>query len=122
MSGSTLRNRLKSILNALGLPTEPTNGMKPLELASIRAGSATWIMQTTESLDFLQRRGRWANRKMMDIYVQELTAMIYLQRVHPAAKEKVIKIASAFPEVLARAQQFVACQVPPSTWPSLFLT
>lgn len=122
MSGSTLRSRLKAILQALGLPTTQGDGLRPLELASVRAGAATWIMQTTESPDLLQRRGRWANRKMMDIYVQEISAILYLQRVPPTTKEKVLQVASAFPAVLRRAQQFVDGQVPTATWPTSFLT
>eukprot|EP00435_Cladocopium_sp_Y103_P059653 s1616_g21.t1 len=70
-SGSTLRNRFHQVLAALKLPLEPYNGLRPLELASIRAGAATWIISMLESGDLLQRRGRWANRRMMDIYVQE---------------------------------------------------
>lgn len=122
MSGSTLRARLRSILKALDLPTTSGGPVRPLELPSIRAGSATWIMATTESPDLLQRRGRWANRRMMDIYVQEITAMIYLQRVPEATKDKVLQVASAFPAVLKQAQQYVSGHVPTSTWPTLFLT
>eukprot|EP00438_Fugacium_kawagutii_P032989 Skav223990 [mRNA] locus=scaffold6785:46494:53610:+ [translate_table: standard] len=121
-SGSTLRQRFKTILKALDLPTQHDGSVRALELASVRAGSATWIMQTTESPDLLQRRGRWANRKMMDIYVQEISAVIYLQQIAPATKDKVLGIASAFPAVLLRAQQYVDASIPTSTWSSLFLT
>eukprot|EP00438_Fugacium_kawagutii_P026376 Skav206097 [mRNA] locus=scaffold2150:279958:280638:- [translate_table: standard] len=122
LSGSTLRSRLKSVLHALSLPTKAQDGIRPLELASIRAGSATWIMQTTESPDLLQRRGRWANRKMMDIYVQEISALVYLQKVPKPTKDLVVQISSSFPAVLARAQQYTDAQVPSETWASLFLT
>lgn len=121
-SGSTLRARLKSVLHALSLPTSNVDGLKALELASIRAGSTTWIMQTTESPDLLQRRGRWANRKMMDIYVQEISALVYLQKIDPRTKDKVLQISESFPAVLARAQQYVSAQVPTRTWATLFLT
>eukprot|EP00435_Cladocopium_sp_Y103_P047077 s582_g13.t1 len=56
-SGNTLRNRLRAVLAALQLPLTNAGGLRPLELASIRAGSATWLMQTVESGDLLQRRG-----------------------------------------------------------------
>eukprot|EP00435_Cladocopium_sp_Y103_P060225 s990_g22.t1 len=79
-SGQTLRTRFHQVLSALKLPLVTLDGVRPMELSSIRAGAATWIMQTTESADLLQRRGRWANRKMMDIYVQEVTALVYLKK------------------------------------------
>ena len=122
MSGSTLRARFRDILKALSLPTSTHNGAKPLELASIRAGSATWILQTTEDGDLLQRRGRWANRKMMEIYVQEVTALIYLQRMPELTRTQVLKIADAFLEVKAKALQFSYASIPTSAWYRLFRT
>ena len=121
MSGATLRSRFRSILEALQLPLQHWQGMRPLELASIRAGAATWILQTTESGDLLQRRGRWQNRKMMDIYVQEMTALIYLQRVPDSTRSRVLSIASSFPSVLHRARQFTLAKIPTSLWYKLFL-
>lgn len=73
-SGNTLRNKFRSVLQALRLPLSLFNGCKALELASIHAGSATGLMQTLESADLLQRRGRGANRKMMDM--QERMALV----------------------------------------------
>ena len=67
LSGGILRSRFKQVLKALKLADSTFNGARPVELAFIRAGSATRIMQVLESEDLLQRRGRWANRKMMDI-------------------------------------------------------
>eukprot|EP00435_Cladocopium_sp_Y103_P063603 s567_g25.t1 len=63
LSGATLRSRFKSVLQALKLPLTSYNGARPLELASIRAGAATWLIQCLENGDLLQRRGRWANRR-----------------------------------------------------------
>eukprot|EP00435_Cladocopium_sp_Y103_P028739 s1351_g7.t1 len=104
LSGATLRTRFRQALHALQLPLENYNGARPLELASIRAGAATWIMQMLENGDVLQRRGRWANRKMMDIYVQEVTALIYLKRVPPATREVVTTVADSFLLVLNKAE------------------
>lgn len=47
-----------------------------------------------ENGDLLQRPGRWANRKMMGIYVQEVTALVYLKRVPEQTKKHVFLIAS----------------------------
>ena len=77
-------------------------------------------MQVVESGDFLQRRGRWANRKMMDIYVQEVTAQLYLQKVPPESKQTVLQVASSFSAVLQRAQAFQRANIPLNAWHLLF--
>jgi len=119
-SGSTLRSRFHAILQALQLPLDTVNGVRPLELASVRAGAATWVMQTTESGDLLQRRGRWANRRMMDIYVQEVTALVYLKRVPEHTKNHVLMVSDSFLQVLAKAELFTQARIPPSSWFVLF--
>eukprot|EP00435_Cladocopium_sp_Y103_P019932 s4028_g4.t2 len=111
-SGNTLRSRFRCILQALQLPLVPHNDTRPLELASIRAGSATWLMQMVESGDLLQRRGRWANRKMMDIYIQEVTAQIYLQKVPAATKDIVLAVADSFLLVLNKAEALLRARIP----------
>ena len=121
-SGQTLRSRFQSVLRALQLPEQVYNGVRPLELASIRAGAATWIMSTMESGDLLQRRGRWANRKMMDIYVQEVTALLFLQQMPSGTKQTVIQVASSLLEVLHRAEQMVRANIPTNVWSILFMS
>ena len=121
-SGSTLRNRFHQVLRALELPLSSYNGARALELASIRAGAATWIIQRIESGDFLQRRGRWANRKMMDIYIQEVSALMYLMRVPATTKNKVLTIADSFLGVLAKAEFLLRAKIPVQAWHVLFQT
>ena len=73
-----------------------------------------------ENGDLLQRPGRWANRKMMDIYVQEVTALVYLKRVPEQTKKHVFLIADYSFEVLHKATIFSQARIPPSTWYVLF--
>ena len=96
------------------------NGARALELASIRAGAATWIIQRIESGDLLQRRGRWANRKMMDIYIQEVSALMYLMRVPVSSKNKVLTVADSFPGVLDKAELLLRANIPSQAWHVLF--
>lgn len=117
LSGSTLRSRFRSVMQALQLPLVSFNGCRPLELASIRAGAATWLMQTMESPDMLQRRGWWANRKMMDIYIQEITAVVYLQRMPAATKSVVLTVADSFLNVVNIAETFIQAKIPTNAWP-----
>ena len=70
-SGQTLRTRLRQLLAALWLPTGRWH------LGSLRAGGATWLLQTTEDAELTRRRGRWINAKMMEIYIQEIQATAF---------------------------------------------
>ena len=120
LSGATLRARFRSVLGALKLPLSSYNGARPLELANIRAGAATWLIQVLENGDLLQRRGRWANRRMMEIYVQEMSALLYLRKVPLETKEQVLSVASSFLEVVQKAEIFLRAKIPVRSWHTLF--
>ena len=115
-SAQTLRNRLKSVLEVMGLPVSPTSKLKPLDLGSFRPGGATHIIQVTEDGDLLQRRGRWANRKMMEIYVQEVSSLLFLKHVDPKARQKVLQLAGAFPELRQKATAYTSAKIPSAVW------
>lgn len=119
-SGQTLRTRFQTLMRALGLPLAVHNGMKPLDLGSLRAGGATWLMQTTESTDFVQRRGRWINGKVMNIYLQETTALQYLKSLPPSIVEKIMILAKSFPAVLEKAELLTFSKIPTQSWFILF--
>jgi hypothetical protein len=118
-SGQTLRNRLKQILFALHLPVTKTLQLKPLDLGSLRSGGATWLISTTEQSDLVMRRGRWLNAKTMSIYLQESMAVLYLQKVPPGAKERVLLFAAYFQQLLTRATGFQKAMVPTKIWNNL---
>ena len=92
-SGQTFRARSKTILEALALPSSPQRDMRILDPGSLRAGGATYIIQTTESGELCRRRGRWANYKMMEIYVQELNSLLYMQKISTLASRRSLKLA-----------------------------
>lgn len=77
-------------------------------------------MQTMESPDMLQRRGRWANRKMMDIYIQEITAVVYLQRMPAETKSVILTVADSFLNVVNKAEIFIRAKIPTNAWQILF--
>ena len=115
-SAQTLRLRLRSVLSALWLPVTQSQKIKPLDLGSFRPGGATHIIQMTEDGDLLQRRGRWANRKMMEIYVQEVSSLLYLKQVDPRSRQRVLQLAGAFPDFLQKATAFTAASIPTHVW------
>ena len=52
-SSATLRQRLRTILQKLGLPWKAGSRPKQLNLASLRAGGATWPISQSESSELV---------------------------------------------------------------------
>ena len=119
-SSQTLRTRFRSLLNGLGLPTGVVGGRRPLDLGSLRAGGATWLLNMSENPDLTRRRGRWLNNKTMEIYVQEASSVLYLSTVSDVSREKIFLLVRAFPEILQRSLQLTAAGVQPHVWPFIF--
>jgi hypothetical protein len=116
----TLRNRFKSLLRALQLPSENPSHPKALDLGSLRSGGATFIIQMTENTELCRRRGRWANPRMMDIYVQEVMALQYMKLLTSSGRQLILDVAKCFSNVFDNAMQFQKAQIPTSHWYNLF--
>ena len=72
LSPSALRRRFAALQKALGLPTQRTPETVPYDLASLRAGGATFLLQQFGDTALVQRRGRWMSHRVMEIYLQEI--------------------------------------------------
>ena len=105
-SGQTLRLRLRCLLKAVGLPTVRVGDAKPLDLGSLRAGGATWALSMTEDAELIRRRGRWISAKTMEIYIQELSAALFLTTLDPQVRKNILMLASLFPVLLQKSQSF----------------
>ena len=119
-SGSTLRLRFKSLLQALHLPLNTLSGIRPLDMGSLRAGGATWILSVTEDSELVRRRGRWLTSRTMEIYLQETSAIRYILCLSQDQRQWVLQIAHAFIPTLFHAEQLAAAQIPLSSWFILF--
>ena len=104
-SAQTLRSRFKSILGGIGLDSSGSSSGKALDLGSMRAGGATWLLETTENGNLVQRRGRWISEKVMALYIQELTANIFMARLSEPVKNKILRLAHAFPHLSSKAAE-----------------
>ena len=122
MSGQTFRVRFRQILVSLSLPTAACDGQKPLDPGSLRAGGASFLLLSTEDSELVRRRGRWANHKMMEIYVQEVTALTYTKQLNDAALHRVTQTARSFPAVLRQAVALQAANIPLKAWFWIFST
>ena len=119
-SGSTLRHRLERALQVLGLPHRPGQKPKPLTLASLRPGGATWLIRATESAELVRRRGRWASFRVIEIYLQEVAAETYINDLGDDVKNQVFEAMELFPEILCTAFRYAASSFPSATWQFFF--
>ena len=115
-SGQTLRNRFRAILEELGITNDTRLNGKGLDLASLRPGGATWLIQTTENGELTRRRGRWVNQRVMDIYIQEVSCFQFLASLSPTSRSKVLQLCSAFPFLLQHAERLWEAHVPSAVW------
>ena len=116
LSSATLRSRLMKLLTQLDLPSKPHESPKPMSLASFRPGGATHLMNLTESAELVRRHGRWASFRIMEIYLQEVSASTYLNLVTPQARENVLLGFRLFPVIFKEVLKFNASKIPPSAW------
>ena len=114
-SGQTLRLRLKQVLKGIGIDNVTINNTG-LDLGSLRPGGATWILQQTEDSEFTRRRGRWINQRVMEVYIQEISAFSCLAAIPENARQSVYSRSEFFPLALNKAEQFWHAAIPPSVW------
>ena len=119
-SGQTLRTRFRSLLQAAKLDTTKSIHGKLLDLGSLRAGGATWMIGVTENTEITRRRGRWINTRTLEIYVQEVAAAVFLADISPKVRDHVVYLAQAFPKILERVLQLHQSNVLPQVWPVIF--
>ena len=115
MSPQTLRKRLDSLLTRVGA-SPPPRGVRSIDLGSFRAGGATYMLQATEDSELIRRRGRWASARVMEIYLQEITASTYLPALSAEQKQKILVIASGFSAVLHQAVIWTNAGIANSVW------
>lgn len=119
-SPQTFRNRFRSVLEALGMPSHHTPKLKCLDPGSLRAGGATWLMQTTDNGELVRRRGRWANYRIMEVYIQEVSSLLYLQKLPGETRSKIIAVAEFFHLVVEKADDFLHAGIPLNAWFIIF--
>jgi hypothetical protein len=96
-SYSTLRAHLSYYLSALGLPT------RLVTLGGMRGGGATYHYLLYHDVPTLQRRGRWANIRSLEHYVQEAAVVLGASSwVVGSAGPLLEKLSSLAPLLLAR--------------------
>ncbi|CAE7627177.1 unnamed protein product [Symbiodinium sp. CCMP2456] len=119
MSAQTLRKRFYEVLARLGMPRSGGRE-RPLDLGSLRPGGATYLLQLTEDSELVRRRGRWISHKIMEIYLQEVSASTFVADLDSACRDKVLTASAAFTGLLSQVAKWAKAGVPPSVWFSLW--
>ena len=120
-SPQTLRNRFQRLLAAVKLDQLPAGLSKGLDLGSLRAGGASWMMLVTEDSEMVRRRGRWLSSKIMEIYVQEVSAIQFLHQLPDTTRRLVLTGTDLFPKILQQLLQWHASGTPESAWKYLLV-
>ncbi|CAE7219683.1 unnamed protein product [Symbiodinium microadriaticum] len=120
-SAQTLRTRFRQLCGALQqLPWGSGSKTPGLELASLRAGGATWLLMADEDSELVRRRGRWLTSKIMEIYIQEVSSIQFLPSLKAETKRLVRAALEAHEDVVRKAEFFTATGILPDMWYRLF--
>ena len=115
-SGQTLRGRFGKLLEVLGLSGPLGDSGRGLDLGSLRAGGATWLLLTSEDSELVRRRGRWLNSRTMEIYIQESSALQFLPSLNHRTRKLILHAVTVFPQVLAKFLEFDRLGIPKNAW------
>ena len=111
-SASTFRSRFDMLMQRLEIAELPLNRNRKLDLGSLRAGGATWLLSVSEDAELVWRRGRRLNRRTMEIYIQEISSLQFVHRVPAHTQEKLYFLVRCFQDILAKAEQLVLIGTP----------
>lgn len=103
-SAASLRARFGALVSFFSIPFKDGAG---LTLASLRPGGATFWYARTDATEWVRFRGRWASSRMLETYIQEVNARSVMPALHPEARRKLQRFASAAPALLTAATQLL---------------
>ena len=115
-SGQTMRQRFQKLLSALRLDTLKNHLARGLDLGSLRAGGASWLLMTSEDSELTRRRGRWITSKIMEIYVQEVSSLQFMPSLPSDVKKLIVEGMTLFPWILAQADELCRARIPDQDW------
>ena len=119
-SPQTMRSRFQRLLESLSLDKLPGDIGRKIDLGSLRAGGASWLLLVSEDSELTRRRGRWITTKVMEIYIQEAWAIQFLSRLPSSVREQLLSGAVLFQWALDLVGSWWQAAIPESAWPILF--
>ena len=116
LSQQTMRSRFQALLKSLRLDGKLRGTTRGLDMGSLRAGGASWLLTVSEDGEMVRRHGRWLNTKVMDIYVQEVASVQFLHRIPGDIKDAVLTGAAVFSLLLNQVMFFSSSRIPRVAW------
>ena len=121
------RDRFKRVGRALDLPIEchqrnaPLDGpLNVLDLGGLRARGAIDWLRVTEGEAFCVRQGGWGNRELMNIYLQEFTAVSLLSTLPARTQRQIVSVARYIPFFTNAAVVLLREGIPATHWTKIF--
>ena len=114
-----MRLRFQKLLAANSLDEMPKGVSRGIDLGSLRAGGASWLLMVSEDSELTRRRGRWITAKVMEIYVQEAWAIQFMPRLPQKTKDKISKGIAIFDWILEQCVGWRQAAIPDAAWPVL---
>ena len=118
-SGQTMRTRFQKLPEANKLDALPPPDSLGLDLCSLRAGGASWLMMRSEDAELTRRRGRWITNNVMEVYIQEVSNLQFMLNLPSQTKKIIVSGVEFFPWALARANALKRAMIPEVVWPIL---
>eukprot|EP00438_Fugacium_kawagutii_P033109 Skav219660 [mRNA] locus=scaffold1257:38988:40049:+ [translate_table: standard] len=119
-SPQTMRRRFSQLQQALGIDTKRTSSNTPYDLASLRPGGATFMLQSTEDAELVRRRGRWISSRVLEVYLQEASVNTHHQRLSGESRKKIGELAASFSRILSKSIFLLQTRIPSHLWPWLW--
>ena len=104
LSSATLRRRFGDLMKALKLPDATNGRFKPFDLSSFRPGGASHLLNSCEDSEDVRRRGRWPTTCTVEIYLQEVLYVTYVENLPKASKE-IIGLAASGSQAFCRRRR-----------------
>ena len=82
---SMFRRQWNAIMKKLQIPhMQHVRGATP---AVLRGSGATFLYQSSEDVQWVAWRGRWARNRTLEFYLQEVSAQLLVHELPPAARQ-----------------------------------
>ena len=119
MSQQTMRSRFQKLLKSVGLEGPARGSFRGIDMGSLRAGGASWLLSVSEDSELVRRRGRWISSKVMEIYVQEVASIQFLHKVDKSTRDRILAGTAVFPLLLDLVCKYYTAGIPRVAWQSL---
>ena len=87
---SMFRRQWNAIMKQLSIPhSQLQRGATP---AVLRGSGATYLYQTSEDLQWVAWRGRWARNRTLEFYLQEVSAQLLVHELSAPARQRLFEL------------------------------